>query len=115
MTGALRSATERFLARAYHALLEAAAINGLDAKISSTLRRRRTHLKQGGLFAIGVFVGVLVGAVTDLDRAYGAQPLVVQAQSSRRVARRIHKDAPRGSSSRAIPTLDVGELPSKEE
>jgi len=119
MIGASRSASMRFFERAYDALPEAAAVHDLEATIPSTARRRRNHLQQGILFAIGVFFGVFVVIVTDFDRAfvqaYAPQAIVAEAPSSRRLARRTPKLAPHGSSTRAIPTLEIREPPSAEE
>jgi hypothetical protein len=119
MVGASRSASMRFFERAYDALPEAAAVDDPEATIPSTARRRRNYLQQGVLFGFGVFLGVLVVMVTDFDRAfvnaYAQQPIVVEAPASRRVARRVPKVPPHGSSTRAIPTLDVRELPTAEE
>src|SRR5262249_54303459 len=113
MASVARSGIEQFYARV---LPEAAIVRDVEATIPSTARRRRSQLHQGALFAVGVLLGIFIVLATDLDRAfvrtYAPQPIVFELPGSRRVAHHAHKDRPRGSSSRAIPTLDVRELPS---
>jgi hypothetical protein len=117
MAAVPRSSIEQFYARL---LPEAVLIRDIEETIPSTARRRRSQVQQGVLFGVGVFLGIFIVLATDLDRAFvrayaPQQPIVFEVPGSRRVARHVHKDPPRGSSSRAIPTLDIRELPNVDE
>src|SRR5262249_46727556 len=110
-TGA--SGIEQFFHSARMALLgpppEAAMVADAAATIRWPSRRRRVRLQQGGLFALGVSLGILFVLFTDFDRTllrtYAPREVAAETPNSRRLARTPHKDAPRGTSQRAIPTL----------
>jgi hypothetical protein len=86
-----------------------------DATHPSRARRRRTQLVRAGLFGTGVCVGILFVYATDLDRAF-IQAYAPQALAAeRRVAHHARKAPPHRTSSLAIPTLDVDDLPSADE